>query len=170
MNGVVVRYILGVGGVPNIYVRFTNSPSGSSHRPWNRPLWLQVVESEDAWRDRVVRVPPRYVYAWLLADKIPVNDGCLKYYFIYLWGSNWCKCRVSLRDVLLRMHCWGWKYNTPCSPCDTFTTLWKPRWKLKTDPSERKIPLVHLHVQVPCYFSGEYLGPKVINGRIKVAN
>jgi len=49
---------------------------------------------------------------------------------------------------------------------DRFTTLWKLRWKLKTDPSERKIPFVHPHVQV----SGEYLGPKVINGRIKVAN
>ena len=82
-------------------------------------------------------------------------DGPLKYLIPYLWGSNWCKCRVSLRDVLLRMYCWGWKYNTPCSPCDRFTTLWKLRWKLKTNPSE------NLHVQVPCYFSGSIWDPKL---------
>ena len=44
-----------------------------------------------------------------------------------------------------------------------------PTWKLKTDPSERELPFRHLRGEVPCYLSGEYLGTKVIDGRIKVA-
>lgn len=63
-------------------------------RWWNRKMhgatgsceFHQGTYMRDYWRTKI---------RWI--------DGSLKYLIPYLWGSNWCKCRVSLRYIYLHV-------------------------------------------------------------------